>query len=94
MNFCCGRRDNGTTDRGVLRGPRGPKKCLHVSLLLFPSQLLRSNSEKPWRCRIEAEVSGFKIEQFLWRVAVGRLSFRAQDFRPVSESKLHSSSTY
>ena len=28
MIFCCGRRDNGTTDiRGVLRGPRGPKKA-------------------------------------------------------------------
>ena len=26
-NFCCGqRRDNGTGTRGVLRGPRGPKK--------------------------------------------------------------------
>ena len=29
VNFCCGRRDNGrdgTETRGVLRGPRGPKK--------------------------------------------------------------------
>ena len=35
MNFCCGRRDDGTTDgtgtRGVLRGPRGPK-----NLVVFP----------------------------------------------------------
>ena len=48
-----------------------------------------ATSEKPWRCRIEAEVSGFKIEQFLRRVAVGRaLSFGPGDFRPVSESNI------
>ena len=48
-----------------------------------------ANSEKPWRCRFEAEVSGFKIEQFLHRVAEGRaLSFGARDFCPVSESNI------
>ena len=29
MNFCCGQR---TTDRGVLRGPRGPKKILYQEM--------------------------------------------------------------